>query len=83
MARSPRMSARFFAQELIGYNTSDVYELWRDMGLIVKGKFGTWVLTALGVEHGGKMSSSTHPTPTFNIDDLFPKMVTFYEQHRR
>lgn len=82
MARSPRMSARGFARELIGYSTSDVYEFWRDMGLVVKGKFGTWVLTALGVENGGKMSSSNHPTPTFNIEELFPKMVAFYEQHR-
>lgn len=83
MASSPRKSAYFFAKELIGYSTSDVYEIWRDMGLVVKGKFGTWVLTALGVENGGKMSLSNHPTPTFNIDELFPKMVAFYEQHRK
>ena len=27
-----RKSARYIAQELIGYTAADVYEIWKDMG---------------------------------------------------
>ena len=37
-----RISARFIAQKLINYTTSDVYEIWTDMGLVIKDKFGDW-----------------------------------------
>ena len=35
-----RKSARFIAQMLCNYTTTDVYEIWKDMGLVVKDKFG-------------------------------------------
>jgi hypothetical protein len=74
-----RMSAKYFARELIGFTTADVYEFWKDMGLVVKDKFGDWALTELGRSHGGKISKSNYrPVPTFEFDKIFPMMETFY-----
>ena len=55
-----RKSAKFIAQELIGYTAADVHEIWKDMGLVVKDKFGDWALTELGRSIGGRMSKSDH-----------------------
>ena len=76
-----RMSAKFFARELIGFTTEDVYEFWKDMGLVVKDKFGDWALTELGRNCGGKISNSSYrPVPTFDFDRLFPIMEEFYSK---
>ena len=71
-----RKSARYIAQELIGYTAADVYDIWKDMGLIIKDKFGDWALTELGRSIGGKMSKSDHlPVPTFEADKVIDMMI--------
>ena len=52
-----RKSARFIAEMLSNYTTKDVYEIWKDMGLVMKDKFGDWILTDLGKSMGDKMSN--------------------------
>ena len=42
-----RMSARFIGHK-VGLPTKDVYSMWERMGLVVKDKFGDWVLTEAG-----------------------------------
>ena len=42
-----RMSARFVGRA-VGMSTKWVYGMWKDMGLVVKDKFGDWALTAAG-----------------------------------
>lgn len=79
-----RKSAKFIAQELIGYTTADVYEIWKDMGLVVKDKFGDWALTELGRSAGGKMSKSDHlPVPTFDADKVIDMMIGWYNTHKK
>ena len=69
-----RKSARFIAQMLCNYTTKDVYEIWKDMGLVVKDKFGDWILTDLGKSIGGKMSNGARlSAPTFDAE--------FYENY--
>ena len=34
-----RKSARYIAQMLDNYTTKDVYEIWKDMGLVIKDMF--------------------------------------------
>ena len=63
-----RMSARFIAQKLIDWSASDVYECWKDMGLVVMDKVGGWDLTDLGRNIGGNYLTaitlqSQHLTP--------------------
>lgn len=79
-----RMSARYIAKELIGYTAADVYDLWYDMGLVIKDKFGDWALTELGRSIGGRMSKSDRlPVPTFDSDKVIDMMIDFYnEQHK-
>lgn len=73
-----RKSARYIARELIGFSTSDVYALWRDMGLVKKDGFGGWSLTALGFEVGGRVSRSNYnPVPTFDSDKIIDMMIDF------
>ena len=48
-----RMSARFVAQK-VGMTTNWVYNMWKEMGLVEKDKFGDWVVTAAGRAIGGK-----------------------------
>lgn len=78
------MSARYIAKELIGYTAADVYDLWYDMGLVIKDKFGDWALTELGRSIGGRMSKSDRlPVPTFDSDKVIDMMIDFYnEQHK-
>ena len=74
-----RMSAKFFARELVGYSTADVYDIWKDMGLVFKNTFGDWSLTELGRSVGGKLSKNPYrPTLTFDFDKVFPMMEAFY-----
>ena len=42
-----RMSARFVAEK-VGMSAEWVYEMWKDMGLVIKDKFGDWALTEVG-----------------------------------
>ena len=78
-----RMSARFVAIE-VGKSTSWVYEMWKDMGLVIKDKFGDWALTEAGREIGGRMSKSNHlPVPTFEFEKIEKLMIDFYNKHRK
>lgn len=75
-----RKSARFIANMLTNYTTKDVYEIWKDMGLVLKDKFGDWILTDLGKSIGGKMSSGSHlSVPTFDAESIIKKMIDFCE----
>lgn len=79
-----RKLARYIAQELIGYTAADVYEIWKDMGLVIKDKFGDWTLTELGRSIGGKMSKSDHlPVPTFEADKVIDMMIAWYNTHKK
>ena len=42
-----RMSARFVGKA-VGMSTEWVYDMWKDMGLVIKDKFGDWALTEAG-----------------------------------
>lgn len=76
-----RKSARFIANMLSNYTTKDVYEIWKDMGLVVKDKVGDWILTDLGRNSGGKMSQGIHtPVPTFDADSIIEKMIEFCKE---
>lgn len=69
-----RMSARYVGKEILK-DTAWVYKIWEEMGIVFKDKFGTWNLTDLGKELGGKMSKSNHtPVPTFDLDFIIEKM---------
>lgn len=73
-----RKSARFIAQMLCNYKTKDVYEIWKDMGLVVKDKFGDWILTDLGKNIGGKMSNGNRlSVPTFDAETIINEMIEF------
>lgn len=77
-----RKSARFIAEMLCNYTTKDVYEIWKDMGLIVKDKFGDWILTDLGKTIGGRMSKGNRlSVPTFDADLIINKMIEFCEKN--
>lgn len=80
-----RMSARIIAEKkLTNYTTSDVYECWKDMGLVIKDKFGDWALTELGKNIGGRMSKSNHlPVPTFDADKVIDMMIEFCKKHQK
>ncbi|MBE6845143.1 MAG: hypothetical protein E7508_05425 [Ruminococcus sp.] len=76
-----RKSARFIANMLSNYTTKDVYEIWKDMGLVAKDKLGDWIITDLGRSLGGKMSSGGRlSVPTFNADFIIDKMIEFCKQ---
>ena len=76
-----RKSARYVAQDLLNFPTSDAYECWKDMGLVVKDKFGDWVLTEYGRSVGGKMSKSNRlPVPTFDSDKVIDMMIDFCKE---
>lgn len=76
-----RKSARFIANLLTNYSTKDVYNIWKDMGLVVKDKFGDWKLTDLGKNIGGKMSNGNSlSVPTFDDDMIIGKMIEFCKE---
>lgn len=77
-----RKSARFIAEMLSNYTTKDVYEIWKDMGLVTKDKFDDWILTDLGKSMGGKMSNGNRcSVPTFDADFIIDKMIEFCGQN--
>ena len=78
-----RMSARFVAQR-VGQSVEWVYEMWKDMGLVDKDKFGDWALTAAGRALGGRMSKgSRREVPTFEFHVIEQAMVDFYNKYRK
>ena len=78
-----RLSARFVGNK-VGKSTEWVYDMWKDMGLVIKDNFGDWVLTEAGKSIGGKMSkSSSHPVPTFDFEVIEKMMIDFYNEHRK
>lgn len=78
-----RMSARFVGIE-VGKNTDWVYAMWKDMGLVVKDKFGDWILTEAGRNVGGKMSQDNHcSVPTFEFNVIEKMMIDFYNKYRK
>ncbi len=78
-----RMSARFVAQK-VGMTTQWVYDMWKDMGLVDKDKFGDWVLTAAGRANGGRMSKGSRlEVPTFDFEVIEQMMIDFYNKHRK
>lgn len=78
-----RMSARFVAQK-VGKSAAWVYDMWKDMGLVTKDKFGDLVLTETGRKLGGKMSSGSHlSVPTFKFEDIEKLMIDFYNKTRK
>lgn len=77
-----RMSARFIANK-VGMGTTWVYDMWKDMGLVIKDKFGDWVLTDLGKEIGGRMSNNSHlSVPTFEFETIEKMMIDFYNEQK-
>ncbi len=78
-----RMSARFVAKR-VGMSTKWVYDMWKDMGLVIKDNFGDWILTDLGKKIGGKMSSNSNlSVPTFEFQIVEKMMIDFYNNHRK
>lgn len=73
-----RESAKFIAPKLVGFKPSDVYEIWKEMGLVIKNNYGDWVLTPLGKSIGGKMSGGDRlSVPTFDTDKIIDMMIAF------
>ena len=78
-----RMSAKFVARE-VGKDTSWVYEIWKDMGLVIKDRFDDWVLTEAGKKIGGRMSNGNHlSVPVFDFETIEKMMIDFYNKHRK
>ncbi len=78
-----RMSARFVAQK-VGMSTQWVYDMWKEMGLVDKDKFGDWILTTAGRAIGGKMSKGSRlEVPTFDFEVIEKMMIDFYNSHHK
>ena len=78
-----RMSARFVAQKF-GMSVKLVYDMWHDMGLVTKDKFGDWILTELGKQHGGKMSNGNRVSvPTFKFEAIEKLMIDFFNKNQK
>lgn len=76
-----RMSARYVATK-VGQSTPWVYEMWKNMGLVIKDKFGDWTLTEAGRSIGGRMSKSNYKSvPTFDFEVIEQMMIDFYKKH--
>jgi hypothetical protein len=76
-----RMPARFIGQK-IGKKASEVYEIWSNMGLVIKDKYGDWILTDLGKKIGGKMSNSNYlHVPIFDFEMIKETMIDFYNKN--
>jgi len=71
-----RMSARFVAKRF-GFSTDLVYQMWEEMGLIIKNGTNSWKLTELGEKNGGLMSSVGY-VPTFEFKVIEKLMMDFY-----
>lgn len=78
-----RMSARFVGHA-IGKSTRWVYDMWSQMGLVTKDKFGDWILTAAGHQIGGRMSKGARlAVPTFDFSIIEKLMIDFYNKNRK
>ncbi len=78
-----RLSARYVADR-VGMSTQWVYDLWKDMGLVVKDKAGDWILTEAGRSVGGRMSKNNYrPVPTFEFKVIEQMMIDFYNKYRK
>ena len=56
---------------IVTFGTAWVYEMWENMGLVIKDKFGDWALTEAGRKIGGRMSNSNYlPVPTFELEEI-------------
>lgn len=77
-----RMSASIVGKN-VGMSAAWVYDMWKDMGLVIKDKFGNWALTETGRSIGGRMSKNSYrPVPTFNFEVIETMMIDFYNKHR-
>lgn len=75
-----RMSASFVGRE-VGMKTELVYDVWKNMGLVIKDKFGDWALTEAGRNIGGRMSKSNYcPVPTFEFEVIEKMMRAFWNK---
>ena len=74
-----RMSARFVASNM-GMSTSEVYDLWKRMGLVFKDSNGWWCLTKAGENLHGHYSKNGG-VPTFIFDEILPLMMSFGKKH--
>lgn len=73
------MSARFIAKAF-GEKAAWAYDVMKELGLVVKDKFGEWTLTDLGRQIGGRMSTSNYrPVPSFDFE-IVAKMI---EEHMK
>lgn len=78
-----RMSARYVAQK-VRMNTALVYDLWNNMGIVTKDKFGDWTLTEAGRKIGGRMSKNNYcPVPTFDFNVIEQLMTDACKEHRK
>lgn len=72
-----RKSARFVGLEMC-LPTKKVYEIWHQMGLVMKNVYNEWVLTQKGYDLGGKMSNNSYvPVPTFDLATIKKSMEEF------
>lgn len=76
-----KMSARYIGKKVC-MKTTEVYDMWSDMGLVVKDKFGDWILTESGKKIGGKMSNGNHlSVPIFELKTIEEIMIDFYNKN--
>lgn len=74
------MSARFVGNK-VGLNTEIVYNMWKEMEIVVKNKYGDWALTEYGRKIGGKMSKNNYcPVPTFEFKMIEKRMIDYYNE---
>ena len=78
-----RMSANILGKK-VDLSAQQVYDMWKDMGLVIKDTFGDWALTDAGRKIGGQMSKSAHlPVPTFEIQIIEKLMIEFYKKLKK
>lgn len=78
-----KLSAHFIATK-VGKSTEWVYDMWKDMGLVIKDNYGNWILTDSGKSIGGKMSENSFcPVPTFHFEVIEKMMIDFYNKHKK
>ena len=70
-----KASARYIGK-CFGMDANWTYEVWEDMGLIVKNKFGDWILTEAGKKIGGS-TSKRYGVPIFKGEEIVPMMNEF------
>ena len=77
------MSARFVGNR-VGMSAKWVYDMWKDMGLVINNNSGGWSLTELGRSVGGRMSKGSYSSvPTFDFEVIEQMMIDFYNKYRK